>query len=122
MTSHDDQAPDHTVSDDAAPVRLEPYPADERLGVLRVERPPVNAFDQPMWDLFEAVAMSLHGTTLYRAVVITGGARHFAAGADVTALLGLTPDQFDRARARGGPDSHLLRERGRAARTAQLRR
>jgi hypothetical protein len=26
-----------------------------------------------MWDLFDAVTASLHGDTLYRAVVITGG-------------------------------------------------
>ena len=83
-----------TGHDDAAPVRLEPHPADERLAVLRVDRPPVNAFDQRMWDLFDAVTASLHGDTLYRAVVITGGPRHFAAGADVKAMLGLAPEQF----------------------------
>ena len=66
-----------TGHDDAAPVRLEPHPADERLAVLRVDRPPVNAFDQRMWDLFGAVTASLHGDTLYRAVVITGGPKHF---------------------------------------------
>lgn len=81
--------------DDAAPVRLEPHPADDRLAVLRIDRPPVNAFDQRMWDLFDAVAAALHGDTLYRAVVITGGPRHFAAGADVKGLLGLAPEQFD---------------------------
>jgi enoyl-CoA hydratase/carnithine racemase len=85
MSSHD--APD--------PVRLESHPADERLAIMRVERPPVNAFDLAMWDLFEAVAASLHASTPYRAVVITGGPRHFAAGADVKALLGLDPGQFD---------------------------
>lgn len=84
-----------TSRDDAAPVRLEPHPADGRLAVVRVDRPPVNAFDQRMWDLFVAVAASLHGDTLYQAVVITGGPAHFAAGADVKGLLDLTPDQFD---------------------------
>jgi Enoyl-CoA hydratase/isomerase len=79
----------------AASVRLEPHPADERLAILRIERPPLNAFDQAMWDLFSTVAASLHGRTAYRAVVITGGAAHFAAGADVKALLGLTPAEFD---------------------------
>jgi len=81
--------------DEAGPVRLEPHPADSRLAILRVERPPVNAFDQRMWDLFDRVAASLHGSTVYRAVVITGGPRHFAAGADVTELTGLTGEQFD---------------------------
>jgi enoyl-CoA hydratase/carnithine racemase len=32
---------------------------------------------------------------LYRAVVITGGQRHFAAGADVKGLLELSPERFD---------------------------
>jgi enoyl-CoA hydratase/carnithine racemase len=72
--------------DDTDPVRLESYPADSRLGILRVERPPVNAFDQRMWDQFDRVAASPHGLTLYRAVVITGGPRNFAAGADVKEL------------------------------------
>jgi enoyl-CoA hydratase/carnithine racemase len=80
--------------DDAPPIRLEPYPADGRLALLRVDRPPVNAFDQRMWDLFDEVAASLHGDTMYRAVVITGGPKHFAAGADVKGMLELTPAQF----------------------------
>ena len=79
--------------DDAAPVRLAPHPADERLAVLRVDRPPVNAFDQRMWDLLDAATASLHGDTLYRAVVITGGPRYFAAGADVKGLLELPGGQ-----------------------------
>ncbi len=83
-----------TSYDDTAPVRIQPHPADERLAVLRVDRPPVNAFDQRMWDLFDAVTAALHGATVYRAVVITGGERHFAAGADVKGLLGLTPERF----------------------------
>jgi enoyl-CoA hydratase/carnithine racemase len=76
-------------------VRLEPHPADERLAILRIERPPLNAFDQAMWDLFAAVTASLHAETAYRAVVITGGAAHFAADADVKSLLGLTAGEFD---------------------------
>jgi enoyl-CoA hydratase/carnithine racemase len=81
--------------DPAAPIRIEPHPADERLAILRIERPPLNAFDQAMWDLFAAVTASLHAGTDYRAVVITGGAAHFAAGADVKSLLGLTVEEFD---------------------------
>jgi enoyl-CoA hydratase/carnithine racemase len=84
-----------THHDEGAPVRLEPHPADGRLAVLRVDRPPVNAFDQAMWDLFDAVTASLHGDTRYRSVVITGGPRHFAAGADVKGLLDLSPAEFD---------------------------
>src|SRR5215469_16924316 len=79
---------------DPAPIRLEPHPADNRLALLRLDRPPVNAFDQRMWDLFADVTASLHGDSLYRAVVITGGPKHFAAGADVKGMIGLTPEQF----------------------------
>ena len=85
--------------DDTGPVRLEPHPAGSRLGILRVERPPVNAFDQHMWDLFDRAAASLHGPTLYRSVVITGGPRHFAAGADVRELTSLTAGAFAAAAA-----------------------
>lgn len=83
-----------TGRDDPPPIRLEPHPADDRLALLRLDRPPVNAFDQRMWDLFADVTASLHGDTLYRAVVITGGPRHFAAGADVKEMLGLDPAEF----------------------------
>jgi hypothetical protein len=44
--SQDPDALDHT----AASVRLEPHPADERLGILRIERPPLNAFDRVLDD------------------------------------------------------------------------
>src|SRR6266700_4430185 len=83
-----------TSQDDPATIRLEPHPADDRLALLRIDRPPLNAFDQRMWDLFAAIAASLHGDTLHRALVITGGPRYFAAGADVKEMLGLDPAQF----------------------------
>ncbi|MEV6336898.1 enoyl-CoA hydratase/isomerase family protein [Nocardia vinacea] len=76
-----------------AKVGLGPHPADERLAILRIERHPVNALDQEMWDLLETVAAELHSSTTYRAVVITGG-EHFAAGADVKEMLGLSPEAF----------------------------
>jgi enoyl-CoA hydratase/carnithine racemase len=78
-----------------ATVRLETNPSDERLGILRIERPPVNALDQQMWDLLAGVSATLHTTTTYRSLVITGGPEHFAAGADVRGLLDLGTDQFD---------------------------
>ncbi len=52
-----------TSRDDPAPIRLEPHQADDRLALLRIDRPPVNAFDQRMWDLFADIAASLHGDT-----------------------------------------------------------
>ena len=85
-----------TSTPELAKVRLDPHPADERLGVLRLARPPVNALDQEMWDLLEEVAAALHASTKYRAVVIAGGPEHFAAGADINEMLDLTPEEFDR--------------------------
>lgn len=76
-------------------VSLEAHPADERLGILRIERPPLNALDQAMWDLLATVAATLHTSATYRAVVITGG-RHFSCGADVKELLRLTDVEFHR--------------------------
>ncbi|MFI6361437.1 enoyl-CoA hydratase/isomerase family protein [Nocardia sp. NPDC050630] len=78
-----------------AKVGLEPHPVDERLAILRIERHPVNALDQEMWDLLETAAAELHSSTIYRAVVITGG-EHFAAGADVKEMRGLSSAAFGR--------------------------
>lgn len=86
-----------TKTDETAqPVRLEAHPDDERLGILRLDRPPVNALDQGMWDSLAAVAAELHEHTSFRAVVVTGGPRHFAAGADIGEMLPLTVAEFDR--------------------------
>lgn len=78
-----------------ATVTLDAYPVDERLAVLRLDRPPVNALDQAMWDDLDRLTAQLHDEdTPYRAVVVAGG-RHFAAGADVKEMLPLSPAQFD---------------------------
>ncbi|GLY38889.1 enoyl-CoA hydratase [Amycolatopsis sp. NBRC 101858] len=75
-------------------VTLTPHAGEERLAVLRIDRPPVNALSQAMWDALLAVGEQLHENgSPYRAVVITGG-RHFAAGADVKEMLPLTPAEF----------------------------
>nr|WP_280490125.1 enoyl-CoA hydratase/isomerase family protein [Nocardia carnea] len=63
---------------------------------MRIERPPVNALDQQMWDLLDEAAAELHRSSAYRAVVISGGAKHFAAGADVKEMLDLDPEEFGR--------------------------
>jgi enoyl-CoA hydratase/carnithine racemase len=77
-------------------VRLAPHPLDERLGVLTIDRPPVNALSQPMWDRLAAVAEELHEDSPYRALVIAGAGEHFSVGADVKELVGLDVEAFDR--------------------------
>ncbi|GAA3613418.1 enoyl-CoA hydratase/isomerase family protein [Kineosporia mesophila] len=64
--------------------------------MLSLSRPPVNALDQGMWDALLEAGLALHADDRYRAVVITGGKHHFAAGADIQQMIGLTPDQFGR--------------------------
>lgn len=85
-----------TSTSQTGPVTLAPHPDDDRLGVLRLDRPPVNALSQAMWDQLAATAAELHEDSPYRAVVITGGPRHFAAGADLKELVDLTAEEFDR--------------------------
>jgi len=77
-------------------VRLTTHPDEPALAVLRLDRPPVNVLDQEMWDALHAVGERLHVSASYRALVITGGPRNFAAGADVQELAGLTVAEFDR--------------------------
>ncbi|MFE5027440.1 enoyl-CoA hydratase/isomerase family protein [Streptomyces sp. NPDC056656] len=81
---------------DGERVVLEPHPQCAELAVLRIDRPPVNALSQEMWDALGQTAEQLHREDRFRAVVVTGGARHFAAGADVKELLKVTPREFDR--------------------------
>ena len=85
-----------TSESTSATVRIEPHPAEPRLGILHIDRPPVNALDQRMWDLLETHARSLHGDTPFSAIVITGDGKHFAAGADVKEMVDLTAETFDR--------------------------
>jgi enoyl-CoA hydratase/carnithine racemase len=85
-----------TSTSERAPVTLRPHPHDDRLAVLRLDRPPVNVLDQAMWDRLAAVGAELHASTTFRAVVVTGGPKHFAAGADIKEMLGLTAAEFDR--------------------------
>ncbi|MQY21542.1 enoyl-CoA hydratase/isomerase family protein [Nocardia macrotermitis] len=85
-----------TSESTSAPVRIDPHPDEPRLGILHIDRPPVNALDQRMWDLLETCARSLHEDSGYRALVITGGGKHFAAGADVKEMVDLTAEAFDR--------------------------
>ena len=72
-------------------VRLE---VDEGVGVVRLDRPPANALDhqtgQELQDAFaEAAARDDVG-----AVVVWGGPKIFAAGADIKAMAGYGPDEI----------------------------
>ena len=68
-------------------VRLE---VDDGVGTIRLDRPPVNAMNALMQDQLHAVALEATARDDVRAVVIYGGTRSFAAGADVKEMAAMT--------------------------------
>lgn len=84
---------DAAQSDAAAQlVRLEVGADVGALGVavIRLDRPPVNAMNAAMQDQLHAVALEAAARDDVRAVVIYGGPRSFAAGADVKEMAAMT--------------------------------
>lgn len=63
---------------------------DDRVGVIRLDRPPMNALSVAMQDQLHAVADEIAGRHDIRSVVIWGGAKVFAAGADIKEMAGLS--------------------------------
>jgi enoyl-CoA hydratase/carnithine racemase len=57
---------------------------DDGVVGLRIDRPPLNALSRPVLDELEAAARDLVGDPEVKAVVVFGGAKVFAAGADVS--------------------------------------
>ena len=75
-------------------VRFERTGPDGAVGVIRLNRPPVNALNSGMHaDLLAAVREAAR-TPQVRAVLLTGGERAFAAGADIKEMADLDPDQI----------------------------
>jgi enoyl-CoA hydratase len=69
-------------------VRLE---RDGAIGVIRLDRPPVNAINSVIHRELLEVAGQVAGDPEIRAVVLYGGERAFAAGADIREMLDRTP-------------------------------
>ena len=78
-------------------VRLE---VDSGVGVIRLDRPPVNAMNALMQDQLHAVALEAAARDDVRAVVLYGGTRAFAAGADVKEMAAMSHADME---ARSGP-------------------
>ena len=74
---------------DAEFVRLE---VDGAVGVIRLDRPPVNAINSQVHAELLAVAQEVATRTDIRAVVVYGGERAFAAGADIKEMADQTPE------------------------------
>lgn len=78
-------------------VRLD---VDAGVGTIRLDRPPMNVLSAQMQDDLAAVAVEADARRDVRAVVVYGGPRIFAAGADVAEMAGWSPtDMLDRSRA-----------------------
>lgn len=70
----------------------------DRIGTIRLDRPPMNALDTQMQEELRAAAAEVTSRDDIRAVVIYGGAKVFAAGADVKEMADMTyVDMVDRA-------------------------
>ncbi|MGH3275182.1 MAG: enoyl-CoA hydratase/isomerase family protein, partial [Streptosporangiaceae bacterium] len=73
-------------------VRVEAAPGEhgQAIAVIRLDRPPMNALSSAVQDEIAVVAAQVSADPLVRAVIIYGGAKVFAAGADVKEMSGLT--------------------------------
>jgi enoyl-CoA hydratase/carnithine racemase len=69
-------------------VRLD---VDDGVGVIRLDRPPMNAIDQQLTQELQEAAAEAAGREDVGAVVLYGGEKVFAAGADVKMMAGMTP-------------------------------
>ena len=63
-------------------VRLE-VDADTRVATMRLDRPPMNAISQQVWEEIEACSHEVGDRDDIGAVVVYGGPKVFAAGADI---------------------------------------
>jgi enoyl-CoA hydratase/carnithine racemase len=68
-------------------VRLE---TSEGIGVIRLDRPPVNALNSQLQEELRAAALAAASDDAVRAVVVYGGERAFAAGADIKEMAGMS--------------------------------
>jgi enoyl-CoA hydratase/carnithine racemase len=83
-------------------VRVEAAPgaAGEQIATIRLDRPPINALNTAVQAEIAAAAAQVSADPEVRAVVIYGGEKVFAAGADVKEMSGLSyADMADRSRA-----------------------
>jgi enoyl-CoA hydratase/carnithine racemase len=72
---------------------------DEGVGTLRLERPPMNALDSATQDRLKALAEEAARRPDVRAVVVWGGEKVFAAGADIKEMQAMSyQDMVDRSR------------------------
>jgi enoyl-CoA hydratase/carnithine racemase len=67
---------------------------DAGVATIRIDRPPANALARAVSSELSQAAASVTGDEAVRAVVIWGGERIFAAGADIKAMVDYGPDEI----------------------------
>ena len=65
-----------------------------RVATIRIDRPPANALARPVSLELSEAAATVAGDEGVRAVVVWGGERLFAAGADIRKMVGYGPDEI----------------------------
>ena len=71
---------------------------DEGIGTIRLDRPPMNALNAQIQEELRAAATALAADDEVRAVVVYGGEKVFAAGADIKEMAAMSyPDMAARA-------------------------
>jgi enoyl-CoA hydratase/carnithine racemase len=76
---------------------------DDAVATIRIDRPPANALARPVSQELSDAARAVAADDAVRAVVVWGGERIFAAGADVKAMVGYGPEEI-------GPDVGALEQ------------
>ncbi|MBN9609414.1 MAG: enoyl-CoA hydratase [Actinobacteria bacterium 69-20] len=64
------------------------------VGIIRLDRPPVNAINSAMHRQLEAAAQEIDADRQVRAVLLHGGPKAFAGGADIKEMAGLGPAEI----------------------------
>ena len=73
-------------------VRVE---TDEAVATIRLDRPPANALARPVSEELAEAARRVAAEDAVRAVVLWGGEKIFAAGADIRAMVDLGPEDIE---------------------------
>lgn len=76
---------------------------DGAVATIRLDRPPANAIARPVSEELQVAAREVAADESIRAVVVWGGERIFAAGADIKAMVDFGPEEI-------APDVHALEQ------------
>ncbi|WP_051939952.1 enoyl-CoA hydratase/isomerase family protein [Phaeacidiphilus oryzae] len=86
------------MTDDSSQQRFLQFDVEDGIGTIRLDRPPMNALNSVLQDELKALAEEITGRPDIRAVVLWGGEKVFAAGADIKEMRDMSyTDMVERA-------------------------